>query len=227
LWVQVRRLDQREFPDTIIGWAEVLVDVLQRMPYSIVAEMLRLEDLDGTLMRDLADANATTRHGIAWGVFNDVVKGWLEGMSLTDLASVTVRGDASGKNGRGSGNPLPKIIGLTEQILVFGMTRIAGGLAVLVTSAVAREGDLGWQLSLSAARALEQLSMGFRAGAGDGASLLWWRFGGLRYRRLAHLAARVLPPPRTCSQPTSTHENGPGARARRCSTPNSSWTPSG
>ncbi len=146
-------------------------------------------------MRDLADANATTRHGIAWGAFNDVVKGWLEGMSLTDLASVAVRGDASGKNGRGSGNPLPKIIGLTEQILVFGMTRIAGGLAVLVTSAVAREVDLGWQLSLSAARALEQLSMGFRAGAGDGASLLWWRFGGLRYRRLAHLAARVLPPP--------------------------------
>jgi hypothetical protein len=195
LWAQVRRLEQREFPDTIIGWAEVLVNVLQRMPYPIVAEMLRLEDLDGTLMRDLADANATTRHHAAWGVFNKVVEGWLEGVSLTELAAVAVRGDASGKNGRGSGNPLPKIIGLTEQILVFGMTRIAGGLAVLVTSAVPRETDLGWQLSPRAARALEQLSMGLRAGAGDAGSLLWWRFGGLRYRRLAHLAARVLPPP--------------------------------
>lgn len=195
LWAQVRRLDQREFPDTIIGWAEVLVDALQRMPYPIVAEMLRLGDLDGTLMRDLADANATARHHAAWAVFNKVVAGWLEGVSLTELAAVAVRGNASGKNGRGSGNPLPKIIGLTEQILVFGMTRIAGGLAVLVTSAVARETDLGWQLSPRAVRALEQLSMGLRAGAGDAASLLWWRFGGLRHRRLAHLAARILPPP--------------------------------
>lgn len=37
--------------------------------------------------------------------------------------------------------------------------------------------------------------MGLRAGTGDDASLVWWRFGGLCYRRLAHLAARILPPP--------------------------------
>lgn len=195
LWAQVRHLDQREFPDTIIGWAELLVDALQRMPCPIAAEMLRLGDLDGTLMRDLADANATARHHAAWTVFNKVVAGWLEGVSLTELAAIAVRGNASGKNGRGSGNPLPKIIGLTEQILVFGMTRIAGGLAVLVTSAVVRETNLGWQLSPRPARALEQLSMGLRAGAGNAPSLLWWQFGGLRHRRLAHLAARILPPP--------------------------------
>lgn len=195
LWAQVKRLDQREFPDTIIGWSEVLVDVLQRMPYPIVAEILRLGDLDGTLMRDLADPNAATRHPAAWGVFKNVIKGWLGGVSLTELAAVGVRDNASGNNGRGSGNPLPKIIGLTEQILVFGMTRVAGGFTVLVTSAVARETNLAWQLLPRSARALEQLSMGLRAGAGDAAGLLWWRFGGIRHRRLAHVAARVLPPP--------------------------------
>ena len=25
--------------------------------------------------------------------------------------------------------------------------------------------------------------------------MAWWRFGGVRHRRLAHLAARILPPP--------------------------------
>jgi hypothetical protein len=195
LWIQVRRLDQGDFPDTITGWAEVLVGVLERIPYALVSEMLRLEDLDGSLMRDLADVAATTRHAAAWAVFNEFVKGWLEGVSLTELAAVAVRGNANGKNGRGSGNPLPKIIGLTEQILVFGMTRIGGGLAVLINSAVTRETDLAWQLAPGSARALEQLSMGLRAGAGDAATLIWWRFGGLRYRRLAHVAARILPPP--------------------------------
>ena len=195
LWTQVRRLDQREFPDTIVGWADVLVDVLRGTNHAIVSEMLRLGDFDGSLMRDLADQAAMTRYPAAWTVFNDFVKGWLEGVSLTELAAVAVRADAAGKNGRGSGNPLPKIIGLTEQILVFGMTRVAGGLTVLITSAVTRETDLAWQLAPRAGRALEQLPMGLRAGAGDDASLVWWRFGGLRYRRLAHLAARILPPP--------------------------------
>lgn len=70
--------------------------------------------------------------------------GWPEPVGSVRLAAVAVRADAAGKNSRGSGNPLPKIIGLTEQILVFGMTRVAGGLTVLITSAVTRETDLAW-----------------------------------------------------------------------------------
>ncbi len=195
MWVQVRILDPEDFPGTIAGWASVLVEVLQRMPYRIVAEMLRMGDLSGSQMRALSDEDDVMNHPEGWTVLRNVLRGWLEGMSLTELAAIAVRENAAGKNGRGSGHPLPKIIGFTEQILVFGMTRIAGGLAVLVTSAVGLEADLGWELTPSAARALEQLSMGVRAGCGDAASLAWWRFGGLRHRRLAHLAGRLLPPP--------------------------------
>jgi DEAD/DEAH box helicase len=195
MWIQVRLLEHDGFPDTIVGWAKLLVDVLQQMPYPIVAEMLPLGDLNGSRMRALADEAASVRHPAAWAVFSEVVQGWLRGVPLTDLAAVGVRDNAAGNSGRGSGNPLPKIIGLTEQIMVFAMTRIAGGLAVLVSSAVAREPDLEWELSPPAARALEQISLAMRAGCGDAASLAWWRFGGLGHRRrLAHTAARLMPP---------------------------------
>jgi hypothetical protein len=195
MWAQVRDFTQDQFPEAISGWADLLVKVLEQMPYSVVGELLRLGDLNGSKMRALADEAATSQHSDAWAVFSEVVQGWLQGIPLTDLAAIGVRDNAAGNNGRGSGNPLPKIIGLTEQLMVFSMTRIAGGLAVLVSSAIAHETDLGWELSPSSARALEQLSLGMRAGCGDDASLAWWRFGGFRQRRLAHLAARIMPPP--------------------------------
>jgi hypothetical protein len=195
MWARVRELDQDQFPESIGGWAAVLVDILQDMPYSIVGEMLSLDALNGSLMRALADEAAIPRHPAAWNVFGEMVQGWLAGMPLTDLAAVSVKENALGKSGRGSGNPLPKIIGLTEQIMVFSLTRIAGGLSVLIASAAERETDLAWELSPRSAYALDQLSMGIRAGCGTPESLAWWRFGGVRHRRLAHLVARLLPPP--------------------------------
>jgi hypothetical protein len=195
LWVQVRTLDHQAFPETISAWAETLVAVLGDIPYPVAAELINLGELEGSRMRDLADQAATGGHGPAWEVFEEFVLGWLSGVALTDLAAVAVRENAAGKNGRGNGNPLPKIIGLTEQVLVFALTRVAGGMAVIVNSAIEQEPDLDWELSPESARALEQLSMGIRSGCSTSASLAWWRFGGLRHRRLAHLAARLLPPP--------------------------------
>ena len=195
MWVQLRELDHRAFPRDIVGWATVLVEVLSRMPYDIVAEMLPMDALQGSRMRGLADEFTERTHGQAWRVIQQLLAGWLVGTSLTDLAAVAVRADAAGKAGRGSGNPLPKIIGLTEQLLVFGMTRVAGGMSLLVATAAEREHELGWTLDAERARALEQLSMGVRAGCGDAASLAWWRFGGVRHRRLAHVVARILPLP--------------------------------
>ncbi|MEJ7784082.1 MAG: DEAD/DEAH box helicase [Solirubrobacteraceae bacterium] len=195
MWVELRTLDHSDFPDTISEWAQVMTDRLARMPYDIVAEMLPLRSFEGTRMRALADPLAVTRHPAAWSVFDEFLQGWLDATSLTDLAAIAVKANAAGKDGRGSGNPLPKIIGLSEQILLFGMTRIAGGLAVLVETAVRLEPDLGWELTPQSARALEQLSLGVRAGCGDAGSLTWWRFGGVRHRRLAHLAARLMPAP--------------------------------
>ncbi|HEX5763788.1 MAG TPA: hypothetical protein VFY04_11805 [Solirubrobacterales bacterium] len=184
MWARVRELDQDQFPESISGWAAVLVDILQDMPYSIVGEMLSLDALNGSLMRALADETATPRHPAAWNVFGEMVQGWLAGMPLTDLAALSVKENALGKSGRGSGNPLPKIIGLTEQIMVFSLTRIAGGLSVLIASAAERETDLAWELSPRSTYALDQLSMGIRAGCGTPESLAWWRFGGVRHRRL-------------------------------------------
>lgn len=194
LWDQVRLLRPDGFPAGIPGWAARVIQVLKGVPYEIVAEMICLSDLTGTKMRALAEDTATDRDD-AWGVMGELVRQWLAGISLTELAETAVRSGSAGNGGRGSGNPLPKVIGLTEQLINFTLTRIAGAIAHLVNTGAISEPELGWQLSREDARALEVLSLAIRAGCGDEASLAWWRFGGLRHRRLAHLAARLLPPP--------------------------------
>lgn len=215
MWVEVRSLDHQDFPETIDGWAQLLINLLRQMPYPVVAEMIQLDALNGSRMRALAEEENAADHSSAWDIFGEVVQGWLDGVSLTELAAIAVRENAAGNDGRGSGNPLPKIIGLTEQILVFALTRIAGGLMVIVNSAIEHETELGWEVSPTVAQALEQLSMGIRAGCGDQASLAWWRFGGLRRRRLAHLASRLLPPPEEAlATDSSAREWVGGARER-------------
>jgi hypothetical protein len=169
--------------------------MLARMPYEIVSQMLVLQKLEGTLMRALSSQFPSHGHRAAWRVFDRFTQGWLNGTSLSDLAAVGVKGNAAGNAKRGSGNPLPKVIGLSENMILFSMTRITGAVASLIATAAEKETDLDWSLTDDSARSLELASLGMRAGCGDAASLAWWRFGGLRHRRLAHVAARLLPPP--------------------------------
>ncbi|MGN6868455.1 MAG: DEAD/DEAH box helicase [Solirubrobacteraceae bacterium] len=193
LWAQLRSLSQPEIPETILGWGELMIAVLGRLPYNLAREMLRLSDLDGTKMRALTSA-ASTNKADAWNVMGQLLRGWLIGTSLTDLAELAVRDGAAGNSGRGSGNPLPKMISLSEQLIVFGLTRIAGAIASLVTTAVGEEPELGWTLGASTIRSLELFSLAVRGGCGDESCLAWWRFG-FRERRLAHLASRLAPLP--------------------------------
>lgn len=195
MWQSLGRIGNDELPTRVRGWAELLVAVLEGMPYPIVGEVLRLKDLDATEMAALASEESSHDHHAAWQVFATTVDRWLAGDALTTLAGTAVRPDAVGNGGRGSGNPLPKIIGLTEQLLVFQLSRLGGCLALLIEVADTYEPNTNWTRSRPSARALEQLSIAIRAGCDDGGSLAWWRFGGIRQRRLAHLAASLVPVP--------------------------------
>jgi hypothetical protein len=194
LWERSRELVVAPFPSSIQRWADLLVDVLAAMPYDVVAAALPLDSLDGTRMSALANPVATARHVGAWSILRDTIRGWLSGLSLTELADVAVKVSASQNTGRGSGNPLPKIINLTEHLMNFGLTRVAGGFTAMLLAGVERDQSLGWTFSTRSTRALSQLSLALRAGCEDDGSLLWWRYGGVRHRRLAHLASRLMPP---------------------------------
>lgn len=56
----------------------------------------------------------------------------MSGAPLTDIADPAL-GKEPGAAGRSSGNALPKLIALTEHGFGFGVARIAGGLAALVS----------------------------------------------------------------------------------------------
>lgn len=195
MWSRLREAAVGEAPADIRSWATLLVRVLSAMPYEVIGEMLYLKALDGSHMRGLHPEAPPVEHDDAWPYVQAFNDGWLAGVPLAELAASVVAAGASDNAGRGSGNPLPKVIGLVEQIQVFGMTRAAGGLTALVQMSAANETGLAWDLGPASTRALEQLSMAIRAGCGTPESLSWWRFGGVRHRRLSHLAARLMPPP--------------------------------
>ncbi|MDA0179320.1 DEAD/DEAH box helicase [Solirubrobacter phytolaccae] len=194
LWSEVSSTLEAPFPVDVRGWAALLARTMSGLPYEVVAETLRVSDLDGTEMRSLAAEFQD--HGNAWTVFASVLDRWLAGDSLSTLAGIAVNPARPSEPGRGTGQPLPKMIGFAEHIFTFGTTRLAGGFALMVTTATEQDGaNFGWEFSSTSAPALAQLSMAIRAGCHDDGSLGWWRFGGVRHRRLAHLATRLIPPP--------------------------------
>jgi hypothetical protein len=195
MWRSIQLLATEDLPEDLQAWAQFLVRVVEGMPLDIVRQVLRLSDLDGTAMRALADEEAVGDRSAAWAIFRRAVDRWLAGDALTTLAAIVVRPNAAGNDGRGSGNPLPKIIGVTEQVFVFGLSRLAGCLALLIATAELHDPGFKWRRTSRSGRALEQLSIAVRAGCTDDGSLAWWRFGGVRQRRLAHLAASVIPVP--------------------------------
>ena len=64
---------------------------------------------------------------------------WMAGETVSNLAVIAVDPLAARQNGRGTGQPLPKIVGFSEQLFVFAMTRLAGGFALIVGTAVHEE----------------------------------------------------------------------------------------
>lgn len=192
----LKSLTALEFPEdeSISSWREILISVLQVMPPQLVAPLLPEQPFRSTQMEALIHRDSSAEN---WASAAEVLDGaldlWLSGESLDGLVR-QILGKEPGNAGRGSGNPLPKMIALTDNGFGFGVSRLAGGLAALFT--VGREVGQGALPELTAEQryALDLFPLAVRFGCDSPASTAWYRWG-FRRRRIAHLLASELPPP--------------------------------
>lgn len=192
----LKSLAALESPDdeTVSSWREVLISALKTMPPQLVSPLLPERPFKSTRMEALIRRDSSAEE---WASAAEVLDGaldlWLSGETLDGLVR-QILGKEPGNAGRGSGNPLPKMIALTENGFGFGVSRLAGGLAALFT--VGREigQDVLPELTAEQRYALDLFPLAVRFGCASPASTAWYRWG-FRRRRVAHLLASELPPP--------------------------------
>jgi hypothetical protein len=181
--------------ETVGEWREFLSQVLNSTPPRLIAPLLPAQPFEHSPMEALVNPEARQDGG--WAEAIDVLDRslglWMSGASLDAMVEVSL-GKESGNPGRGSGNPIPKILALTESGFGFGVSRLAGALTALF--AVGENAGATELPALAPGQrfALDLFPLGVRFGCDSSASLAWYRWG-FRRRRLAHLLADALPPP--------------------------------
>jgi hypothetical protein len=186
-------------PNTISEWIDALIEVLSHLPPSRIAELL--SDIEPKAQElvclwnppESDDPNWTLppTWTIAWAALGRLVKMFVQGAPITDIARVLdgIGGDVL--PARSAGKPIPRtlmfIAELTERL-----ARSAGAIGAIC--------DLRSQTDAFAApvgpslESLRQLPLALRYGCDSTSTLSWFRFG-IRHRRAAHFVSRVFPIP--------------------------------
>ncbi len=180
--------------EDISGWRGIFVSALSRMTPQLVVPMLPKQNFERTRMAALVNMESTaTDWTNAINALDSTLALWMGGTSIDEIVEAALLKDR-GNPGRSSGNPLPKMITLTDKGFGFGISRLAGALAALYVVANESDEDDLPKLSDVERKALDLFPLAVRFGCDDLASIAWFRWG-FRRRRIAHLLADELPPP--------------------------------
>lgn len=174
---------------TVDEWAQELVTWLEGMEYVSRDLLCSLRDVPEPLKAGLQRGEAGS-----WNQLRACVAEYLAGTSLSDLAA-TAFGLTREDGRRSSADPLPKAIGLTQDLLSYRLSVAAGAANALFTVARGEEDSpdpLG--ISIVGFRSLQRLPLALRLGCADDDARQWAMFG-VRDRRLAHLLAGLRPVP--------------------------------
>jgi hypothetical protein len=183
-------------PEVVAEWRKVLTTCIGDLPWGMTSLLLPKETMTSTRMEELVESAAPKEEIVppeAVQALDASLAAWMSGVPLTDIAEPAL-GKEPGAPGRSSGNALPKLIALTAHGFGFGVARIAGGLAALVSIGTDHEDEVLSDIQSDAWDALDLLPVALRFGCDGPRSTAWYRWG-FRRRRLAHLLADVVPPP--------------------------------
>ncbi len=189
-------------PSTLEEWRAVFFRALMYLPPQRAREVLSKEVKSDALAALWDPANQgddpawspPTRWVAAWGALEGVVSLYMTGEPLAVLARqlFAIAQDSEVDPGRSDGRkPIPRTIDFVNDLLE-RLSRVAG-VPVAIDESAAIAGDAG-DPSRESVRALSELPLALRYGCPTRSVLAWFRFG-IRFRRPAHLFARLFPLP--------------------------------
>lgn len=128
-----------------------------------------------------------------WESLKALVRLWMEGQTLSTIASVLL--DVSDEiSAQRTGNaPIPKTLAFVNIVIGQRFAILAGGMVAIVESSfqsLAATGQQRWSGPLPLA--LSSLPLAIKYGCDSPQTLAWYRFG-IRFRRPAHLLAQAFP----------------------------------
>ncbi|GAA3952175.1 DEAD/DEAH box helicase [Actinoplanes auranticolor] len=186
-------LENTSAPDTILGWADLTLDLLEQLPPPQLRRIL--PDVPygtATKLSNIYDPGAARTP--AWSAYRAALRAWMSGEPIIAVAEHIHRKTVAGNAKRGQQDPLPRAITVTADAFRFGLPMIAGALAAIIVLGQEYEPSGPWALQAEAARTLNLLPLAVRSGADTPESLAWIRAGVLT-RVAAHVLDDLLPAP--------------------------------
>lgn len=187
------RLANATPPETITGWAKLMLDLLEQLPATQLQRVLSAAPY-GTASRLSGIFGTGSDRAAAWSHYRAALNAWLTGEPIIAVAGHIHRKDVAEDPARGSQSPLPRAIAVTSEAFRFGLPLIAGALTAITVLGKANDGDDPWSLPYSASRTLNLLPLAVRSGADTPESLAWIR-AGVQTRVAAHWLDALLPAP--------------------------------
>jgi hypothetical protein len=191
-------VEREEPPADVSGWVGILGDVVRRMPHVRTRSLLFGDtSLAGLRFRELERQQTPSTE--AWNSFEDTLRRYLRGQTVSEIAAYATNTDGLVDQGRTVGSkPIPKTLNILQEIS-YRLSLLAGALAALWALGSEREEqeagpERRWALTEQQKRSLDLLPLAIRCGADDMGSLAWYRFG-LRHRVGAHRLAQSFPLP--------------------------------
>lgn len=209
-WARVRKMVTVDMLNwSVFEWTEELLRVVSHVPPGILLQHHSMETISRgspklfALRENYRLQSITNREwtvdgewAAGWLDIMRVLKPWMEGKPLVELASI-ITGINAGeiKSQRTSGQPIPKTISLINDL--FSSLAILGGGLVAVAEQLFQEfSEQGNEaFSQGVPLALSCMPMSIKYGCDSPESLAWFRFG-VRLRRPSRIMYEAFPPPK-------------------------------
>lgn len=176
-------------PEGFESWTDRLFAVLADVRPEILEQLIPFRSISGTTASGIHAGSPAA----GWDALRAGLRAWMSGLPMESVAVALVGEDAAGDARRTQRAPLPKVVRVVQEVFVFQLSRLAGGLVALHEIGI-REGEESWALGDESKPWLDVLPLAIRNGCSDGGSLAWSRFG-TDQRRVAHLLSRQLQHP--------------------------------
>ncbi len=180
-------------PTTILEWAALMLRLLGLLPARQLQRILPQGAYGSSRLAGIYDPHPATRRA-GWRAYQGALDAWMTGKPLITVAAHVHPKPVDHNAGRGSHDPLPRVITIVGNGFRFGLSLIAGSMVATVATGRENDPDGPWSIPSESLRALSLLPLAVRSGAHQPEVIAWIR-SGIHTRVAAHRLNALIPAP--------------------------------